>query len=85
MIFPAGMLMGFGFPTGLMIAERFDRRSTAWLWGINGAAGIFGSTIGIALNIAIGIDKTLMIGSLCYLMLIFCFVIFKQAKNSYGS
>ncbi|MBK6896853.1 MAG: hypothetical protein IPH06_09700 [Alphaproteobacteria bacterium] len=85
MIFPAGMLMGFGFPTGLMIAERFDRRSTAWLWGINGAAGIFGSTIGIALNIAIGIDKTLMIGSLCYLMLIFCFVIFKQAKSSYGS
>ncbi len=80
MIFPAGVLMGFGFPTGLMIAERFDRRSTAWLWGINGAAGIFGSTIGIALNIAIGIDKTLIIGSLCYLMLSLCFVIFNKAK-----
>lgn len=80
MILPAGVLMGFGFPTGLMIAERFDRRSTAWLWGINGAAGIFGSTIGIALNIAIGIDKTLIIGSLCYLMLSLCFMIFNKAK-----
>ncbi|MCB9976421.1 MAG: hypothetical protein H6858_02330 [Rhodospirillales bacterium] len=80
MILPAGVLMGFGFPTGLMLAERFDTRATPWLWGINGAAGIFGSTIGVALNIAIGIDKTLIVGSLCYLLLSLCFTGFVKAK-----
>ncbi len=74
MIFPAGILMGFGFPTGLTLTEKFDTKATSWFWGINGAAGIMGSTIGIALNIAIGIDNTLIIGSICYALLTICFI-----------
>lgn len=74
MIFPAGILMGFGFPTGLTLTEKFDTRATAWFWGINGAAGILGSTIGIALNMGIGIDRTMIIGGLCYALLSLCFL-----------
>jgi len=80
MIFPAGILMGFGFPTGLSLTEKFDTRATSWFWGINGAAGIFGSTIGIALNIAIGIDKTLILGGLCYALLAFSFLGFNRTQ-----
>lgn len=72
---PAGMLMGFGFPTGLSLTERFDGRATAWFWGINGATGVLGSSLAIAFNIAFGIDKTLIIAGLCYALLSVPFII----------
>jgi len=68
-IAPTGLLMGFGFPTGLRLIEQFDSRATAWFWGINGATGVLGSSIAIALNIGFGIDKTLMVASICYALL----------------
>tara|TARA_R110001592_G_scaffold3525_34_gene20279 strand:- start:50584 stop:53028 length:2445 start_codon:yes stop_codon:yes gene_type:complete len=68
-ISPAGLLMGFGFPTGLRLTEAFDSRATAWFWGINGAAGVLGSSLAIAFNIALGIDKTLIIAGVCYALL----------------
>lgn len=77
-LFPAGFLMGFGFPTGLSITERYDSRATSWFWGINGAAGVLGSSIAIAFNIALGIDQTLVIGGVCYALLIISFVLLKE-------
>lgn len=71
---PAGLLMGFGFPTGLRITEMYDTRATAWFWGINGAAGVLGSSIAIALNIALGIDQALIIGGVCYALLAIPFI-----------
>jgi hypothetical protein len=70
MIAPAGLLMGFGFPSGLRLAAAIDGRPTVWFWGINGAAGVLGSVLAIALSIAFGITTTLLLGSLCYLALI---------------
>jgi predicted membrane-bound spermidine synthase len=69
LIIPCGMLLGYGFPTGLTLIEKLDSKSTVWFWGINGAAGVFASTIAIALNIILGLDKTLIIGGTCYLLL----------------
>lgn len=77
---PAGMLMGFGFPTGLRLTEQFDTRATAWFWGINGAAGVLGSSISIAFNIALGIDKTLIVGGACYALLALAFLALSRAK-----
>jgi hypothetical protein len=68
-ILPVGMLLGFGFPTGMAIAQAKAPRSAAWLWGVNGAAGVMGSALAIAFNIAWGIDKTMMLAALCYLAL----------------
>ena len=73
-ISPAGLLMGFGFPTGLGLTERFDSRATAWFWGINGAAGVLGSSLAIAFNIALGIDKTLIIAGGCYALISISFL-----------
>lgn len=76
---PAGLLMGFGFPTGLTITEQYDTRATSWFWGINGAAGVLGSSIAIALNIAFGIDNTLIVGGICYALLAISFIALRKA------
>jgi len=72
LIAPAGLLMGYGFPTGIRLVSRRDNRPTAWFWGINGATGVLGSVMAVALSIAFGIGVTIVLGSLCYLALIPC-------------
>ena len=71
---PAGILMGFGFPSGLRLTEQYDTRATAWFWGINGAAGVLGSSIAIACNIEFGIDNTLIVAGICYALLAIPFI-----------
>jgi hypothetical protein len=71
-IFPAGLLMGYGFPTGMRLISAVDRRPTPWFWGINGAAGVMASSLAVASSIAFGISATLRIGGACYLLLIAC-------------
>ncbi len=73
---PAGLLMGFGFPTGLLLTEKFDKRATAWFWGINGATGVLGSSLAIAFNIVMGIDNTLIVAGACYALLAVPFIVF---------
>ncbi len=69
-IAPAGLLMGFGFPTGMRMISSLDRKPTPWFWGINGAAGVMASVVAIASSIGFGISTTLSIGALSYLLLI---------------
>ncbi|MFT5139470.1 MAG: putative membrane-bound spermidine synthase [Lysobacterales bacterium] len=81
MILPCGLLLGYGFPTGLTLVKRLDSKSTAWFWGINGAAGVLASSLAIALNISMGLDKTMIMGGLCYALLVFPLLIFVQEDN----
>jgi hypothetical protein len=69
-IAPAGLLLGFGFPTGMRLISAIDRRPTPWFWGVNGAAGTLASTVAVASSIAFGIGTTLTIGATCYIFLI---------------
>ena len=66
---PAGILMGFGFPTGMRLVGGRDARLTPWLWGVNGAAGVLAGSCAIALSLAFGIRAALGLGALCYLAL----------------
>jgi hypothetical protein len=68
-IAPAGFLMGFGFPTGLRLVSKVDQRPTPWFWGINGAAGVLAASIAVLTSIEFGIDTTLRVGAVCYLLL----------------
>jgi len=68
-ILPAGLLMGFGFPTGMRLVMMHDPRPTPWFWGVNGAAGVFAAGIAVACSIAFSIDVTLRLGALSYLLL----------------
>lgn len=69
-ILPLGFLLGFGFPTGLRLVEAVDGRPTPWFWGINGAAGVLASVVGVIISMSLGINVTLLLAAACYLMLI---------------
>jgi hypothetical protein len=70
LIAPAGMLMGFGFPTGMRLIAAVDTRPTPWFWGVNGAMGVLGSIVAVIVSMAWGIGVTMTVGALCYLALI---------------
>jgi hypothetical protein len=68
-IVPSGVLMGFGFPTGMQIVNDLDARPTPWFWAINGAAGVLASGLAVIISIEYSIGTTLWCGALCYLLI----------------
>jgi hypothetical protein len=68
-IVPSGVLMGFGFPTGMEIINSIDTRPTPWLWAVNGAAGVLAAGIAVLVSIQATISTTLWSGAMCYLLL----------------
>jgi len=68
-IVPSGVLMGFGFPTGMQLVNARDRRPTPWFWAVNGAAGVLAASLAVAVSIAYSLNVTLWIGAACYLLL----------------
>jgi hypothetical protein len=68
-IVPSGVLMGFGFPTGMEIVNAIDSRPTPWFWAVNGAAGVLAAGIAVLVSIQATISTTLWCGATCYLLL----------------
>src|SRR5262249_52428725 len=68
-IVPSGVLMGFGFPTGMQIVNGIDRGPTPWFWAINGAAGVLASGLAVLVSIEFSISTTLWCGAVSYLLL----------------
>jgi hypothetical protein len=62
--------MGFGFPTGMRLVSAISKLPTPWFWGINGAAGVLAASVAVLTSIEFGIDTTLRIGAICYLLLL---------------
>jgi hypothetical protein len=69
-IAPAGLLMGFGFPTGMRMVLKQNPKPAPWFWGINGAAGVLGSVLAVAVGISFGINASLIVGAGFYVGLI---------------
>ncbi len=69
-VLPAGLLMGFGFPTGMRLVGAVDQRPTPWFWGINGASGVLASAMAVGCSLAYGIGVTLDVGAICYVLLV---------------
>ena len=70
LVSPAGLLMGFGFPTGMRIVLRQNPAPAPWFWGINGAAGVLGSIIAVTCTISFGIAASCHVAALCYAALV---------------
>lgn len=68
-IVPSGVLMGFGFPTGMSIVNGIDSRPTPWFWAVNGAAGVLASGLAVTISIEFSINATLWCGAVSYLLL----------------
>ena len=68
-IVPPGLLMGWGFPTGMEMANAVSARPTPWFWAVNGAAGVLAAGLAVAVSIAASISMTLWVGAACYALL----------------
>jgi hypothetical protein len=68
-LLPSGVLMGFGFPTGMEIVNAIDSRPTPWFWAVNGAAGVLAAGVAVLVSIHATISTTLWCGAACYLLL----------------
>jgi len=68
-IIPSGVLMGFGFPTGMSIVNGIDPRPTPWFWAVNGGAGVLASGLAVTISIELSISATLWCGAVSYLLL----------------
>lgn len=68
-IVPSGLLMGYGFPTGMRLINRIDPRPTPWFWAVNGAAGVLATSVAVATSITFSIDVSLWVGATCYLLI----------------
>lgn len=68
-IVPCGVLMGFGFPSGMRIVNALDDGPTPWFWAINGGCGVLAASLAVAASIAFSISTTFWIGATCYLLL----------------
>jgi hypothetical protein len=67
-IVPSGLLMGFGFPTGMRLVNAVDPRTTPWFWAINGAEGVLAASVAVGTSIAFSISVSLWIGAACYFL-----------------
>ena len=66
-IVPSGLMMGFGFPTGMRLVNAIDTRPTPWFWAVNGAAGVLAASVAVATSISFSINASLWVGAACYL------------------
>jgi hypothetical protein len=86
LVAPMGLLMGFGFPTGIRLMEAYTREPTPWLWGVNGATGVLASGLAVAVSLSFGIHTSLYIGAICYLLLMpFAGLIGMKGPDLYSS
>lgn len=61
---PAGFVMGFAFPSGLIA---FGDGNKAWFWAINGAAGVLSTVASLAVAMTWGFEAVVWTGSAAYL------------------
>ncbi len=66
---PVAVLLGFCFPVGIDLVGRLSPNATAWMWGVNGAAGVLASIAAVAISMWLGIHVNLLIAGLLYLLL----------------
>ena len=66
---PAGVLMGFMFPTGMRLCTRIDSRITPWLWAVNGSAGVLATGGAVLVSLETSLNHALWIGALGYSLL----------------
>jgi SAM-dependent methyltransferase len=67
-IAPVGWLLGAPLPAGFARVSTVDDSRVAWLWGVNGAASVFGSILATLTALHAGTRITLWVGAAAYLL-----------------
>jgi hypothetical protein len=76
---PLSTLLGFFFPTGMRLVGAISPSTTAWMWGVNGACGVLGSIVAVAVSISMGIPANLLAAAALYGLLAFPLAILQRA------
>jgi hypothetical protein len=54
----------------MRFVSAIDPQPTPWFWGINGASGVLAPVLGVMFSMSFGINVTLLIAAVWYLLLI---------------
>ena len=73
-LFPPGLAMGMAFPLGMQLAARRAAALTPWLWGLNGAASVLASVLGVCIALNWSISAAFWTGWFCYVAALAAFV-----------
>jgi len=65
-LFPLGFVMGVPFPSGLHVLGMESNQNVSWMWGVNGAASVFGSVLATLGGILDGFNYVLAFGTIAY-------------------
>ncbi|MBL8857630.1 MAG: hypothetical protein JNL28_03875 [Planctomycetes bacterium] len=65
-VVPLSFLLGFFFPIGMRLVQRIDTSATPWMWGVNGACGVFGAVMAVVISLWNGIGTNLLVAALLY-------------------
>ena len=77
LLLPIGLLLGVFLPTGMtavvgLVRERVDEgRLVAWCWAVNGFFSVLGATLTTILSMALGFDRTILVGLALYVVAAF--------------
>jgi hypothetical protein len=63
---PVATVLGFFFPMGLRAVGSLSHAATAWMWGVNGACGVLGSVVAVAVSMWVGIQANLIVAAVVY-------------------
>lgn len=55
LVAPLSVLLGLCFPVGMRIVERHTSEALPWMWGVNGACGVLGAALAVAVSMWFGI------------------------------
>ncbi len=64
---PAGICLGMAMPIGLRRLDALHPAGVPWAWGVNGAASVLASVLGIWIAITAGFAVTTLVALACYL------------------
>jgi MFS family permease len=67
-IAPTGYVMGQLFPLGIKHVRDRRPESIPWLWAINGAASVVGSSLATIIALQLGFRSASMLGIFCYVL-----------------
>jgi predicted membrane-bound spermidine synthase len=74
MLIPLGFWAGFPFPLGIRLLKELGReKHIPWMWGINGAGSVVGSTLTIVVAISWGFTAALFACACCYFIIFLLF------------
>ena len=79
---PVATILGFFFPTGLRAVGNLSPAATAWMWGVNGACGVLGSVVAVAISMWIGIQANLLGAAFIYVGLLVPLAVLRSSAVS---